>query len=46
LVLAAQYENYIDPIIILLTVPLAVLGALVFLFLRGLTISTSMPRSV
>lgn len=36
LVLAAQYENYIDPLIILLTVPLAVLGALIFLFLRGL----------
>lgn len=39
LVLAAQYENYVDPIIILLTVPLAVLGALVFLFLRGLTLN-------
>lgn len=39
LVLAAQYENYIDPIIILLTVPLAVLGALVFLFVRGLDLN-------
>jgi hydrophobic/amphiphilic exporter-1 (mainly G- bacteria), HAE1 family len=39
LVLAAQYENYIDPVIILLTVPLAVLGALVFLFLRGLDLN-------
>ncbi|PSR17898.1 hydrophobe/amphiphile efflux-1 family RND transporter [filamentous cyanobacterium CCP3] len=39
LVLAAQYENYIDPIIILLTVPLAVLGALVFLFLRGIDLN-------
>ncbi|MBE9155602.1 efflux RND transporter permease subunit [Nodosilinea sp. LEGE 06152] len=39
LVLAAQYENYVDPIIILLTVPLAVLGALVFLFLRGLDLN-------
>jgi HAE1 family hydrophobic/amphiphilic exporter-1 len=36
LVLAAQYENYIDPIIILLTVPLALLGALIFVSLRGL----------
>ncbi|MGB5972735.1 MAG: efflux RND transporter permease subunit, partial [Nodosilinea sp.] len=39
LVLAAQYENYVDPIIILLTVPLAVLGALIFLFLRGLDLN-------
>ncbi|WP_017298192.1 efflux RND transporter permease subunit [Nodosilinea nodulosa] len=39
LVLAAQYENYVDPVIILLTVPLAVLGALVFLFLRGLDLN-------
>ncbi|HIK44957.1 MAG TPA: efflux RND transporter permease subunit [Leptolyngbyaceae cyanobacterium M65_K2018_010] len=39
LVLAAQYENYIDPIIILLTVPLAILGALVFLFFRGLELN-------
>ncbi|MGB6015473.1 MAG: efflux RND transporter permease subunit, partial [Nodosilinea sp.] len=39
LVLAAQYENYVDPIIILLTVPLAVLGALVFLFLRGIDLN-------
>jgi len=36
LVLAAQYENYVDPIIILLTVPLAMLGALSALMLRGL----------
>jgi HAE1 family hydrophobic/amphiphilic exporter-1 len=36
LTLAAQYESYIDPIIILLTVPLALLGALGALFLRGL----------
>ncbi|MDZ8259896.1 efflux RND transporter permease subunit [Nostoc sp. ChiQUE01b] len=28
LVLAAQYESYIDPLIILMTVPLAILGAL------------------
>jgi HAE1 family hydrophobic/amphiphilic exporter-1 len=36
LVLAAQYENYIDPIIIMLSVPLAILGALLAQSLRGL----------
>ncbi|GBF82801.1 efflux RND transporter permease subunit [Aphanothece sacrum] len=35
LVLAAQYENYVDPLIILLSVPLAILGALTAQFLRG-----------
>ncbi|OKH40000.1 RND transporter [[Phormidium ambiguum] IAM M-71] len=33
LVLAAQYENYIDPLIILLTVPMAVFGAMLFISL-------------
>ncbi|MBD1912821.1 MULTISPECIES: efflux RND transporter permease subunit [unclassified Leptolyngbya] len=37
LVLAAQYESYIDPIIILITVPLAILGALGAQSLRGLS---------
>jgi hydrophobic/amphiphilic exporter-1 (mainly G- bacteria), HAE1 family len=36
LVLAAQYENYIDPLIIMLAVPLAILGALSAQLLRGL----------
>ncbi|MEC4817112.1 MAG: efflux RND transporter permease subunit, partial [Scytonema sp. PMC 1069.18] len=36
LVLAAQYENYFDPIIIIMAVPLAVLGALLAQALRGL----------
>ncbi|BAY99259.1 transporter [Tolypothrix tenuis PCC 7101] len=36
LTLAAQYESYVDPAIILLTVPLALLGALSALSLRGL----------
>ena len=36
LVLAAQYENFVDPFIILLTVPLAVLGALLAQSLQGL----------
>ncbi|QBE70073.1 RND transporter [Synechococcus sp. WH 8101] len=35
LVLAAQYESYSDPLIILMTVPTAMLGALIFLALRG-----------
>ncbi|MEI2582425.1 efflux RND transporter permease subunit [Scytonema sp. PRP1] len=36
LVLAAQYENYVDPIIIMLSVPLAIFGALLAQSLRGL----------
>jgi hydrophobic/amphiphilic exporter-1 (mainly G- bacteria), HAE1 family len=36
LVLAAQYESYVDPTIIMLSVPLAILGALVAQSLRGL----------
>ena len=35
LVLAAQYESLSDPLIILMTVPTAMLGALLFLALRG-----------
>ena len=36
LVLAAQYENYVDPFIILLAVPLAILGAVLAQTLRGI----------
>jgi hydrophobic/amphiphilic exporter-1 (mainly G- bacteria), HAE1 family len=36
LVLAGQYENFLDPIIIMLTVPLAVLGAMMAQSWRGL----------
>ncbi|MEH2348694.1 MAG: efflux RND transporter permease subunit [Nostoc sp.] len=35
LVLSAQYESYVDPIIILLTVPLAVLGAMTAIWIRS-----------
>jgi HAE1 family hydrophobic/amphiphilic exporter-1 len=35
LTLAAQYENWVDPLIILLTVPLAILGALLSVLLKG-----------
>ena len=36
LVLAAQYENYVDPLIIMLAVPLAIFGALLAQQLRGI----------
>ena len=36
LVLAAQYENYIDPTIIMLSVPLAIFGALLAVMMRGM----------
>ena len=35
LTLAAQYESFVDPLIIMLTVPLAILGALIAVLLRG-----------
>jgi hydrophobe/amphiphile efflux-1 (HAE1) family protein len=35
LVMAAQYESYIDPLIIMLTVPLSTLGALLAVWLRA-----------
>lgn len=35
LVLAAQYESYVDPFIIILTVPLAVLGAIAAIWVRA-----------
>ncbi len=35
LVLAAQYESYVDPLIIILTVPLAVLGAISAIWVRA-----------
>ncbi len=39
LVLAAQFESFIDPLIIMLTVPLALAGALLSLFIFGQTLN-------
>ncbi|MFM1812516.1 MAG: hypothetical protein RLZZ336_1454 [Cyanobacteriota bacterium] len=39
LVLSAQYESYVTPVIILMTVPLAMLGALVFLAIRSIDLN-------
>lgn len=35
LILSAQYESYVDPIIIMITVPLAILGALAAILFRA-----------
>ncbi len=39
LVMAAQFESFIDPFVIMLTVPLAVTGALIALWLTGGTLN-------
>ncbi|WP_371377587.1 efflux RND transporter permease subunit [Thalassotalea aquiviva] len=39
LVLAAQFESFIHPLVIMLTVPLALVGGLAGLYLMGLTIN-------
>lgn len=39
LVLAAQFESWVHPFVIMLTVPLALLGAFVGLYLSGLTLN-------
>ena len=39
LVLAAQFESFVDPLVIILSVPLAVTGALAALYLTGGTLS-------
>ncbi len=39
LVLAAQYESYVDPLIILSSVPLSITGGLLFLWLAGGTMN-------
>jgi multidrug efflux pump subunit AcrB len=39
LVLAAQFESYVDPLIIMFTVPLAISGAVLSLYLFGQTLN-------
>ena len=39
LVLAAQFESFKDPIIVMMTVPLAVAGALIFMLIFGITMN-------
>ena len=39
LILAAQFESFKDPLIIMLTVPLAIAGALVFMYCGGVTMN-------
>ena len=39
LILAAQFESFKDPVIIMLTVPLAIAGALVFMSCGGITMN-------
>ena len=39
LILAAQFESFKDPVIIMLTVPLAIAGALVFMYFGGVTMN-------
>ena len=39
LVLAAQFESFKDPLIMMLTVPMALAGALVFMYVEGVTMN-------
>ena len=39
LILAAQFESFKDPLIVMLTVPLAIAGALIFMSARGITVN-------
>ncbi|HEX7492791.1 MAG TPA: efflux RND transporter permease subunit [Bacteroidales bacterium] len=39
LVLAAQFESFKDPLIVMMTVPLAIMGALIFMWYFGVTMN-------
>lgn len=39
LILAAQFESFKDPLVIMLTVPLAIAGALAFMYFGGITMN-------
>ena len=39
LILAAQFESFKDPFVIMFTVPLAIAGALLFMFVAGITMN-------
>ncbi len=39
LILAAQFESFKDPFVIMLTVPLAIAGALIFMYFSGITMN-------
>jgi len=39
LILAAQFESFKDPFIVMLTVPLAIAGALIFMSINGITMN-------
>ena len=39
LILAAQFESFKDPLVIMLTVPLAIAGALIFMYGAGITMN-------
>ncbi len=39
LILSAQFESFKDPFVIMFTVPLAIAGALIFMYFRGVTLN-------
>ena len=44
LILAAQFESFKDPMVIMLTVPLAITGALIFMYFRDITMNMQAVR--